>query len=313
MSSPNKNIPLCKIGRMGLLCLVCAVFVLSIMLTACGSGSDDEDSSSGGDTIVLDWENDQIIVEVTSGGDAEDILTTPVRSLNNSDTPPTDWTLTQIGIDVDGDGIPDEVSAYEYDSGGYLERKLTYLDVDANGDPVSVGNPDEIVEYNVDDGVLDYIEYDTDGDGTPERKVNYGYDGEGRIDEEETDSNPVEIWDYDYDTDEGAFLKERYIGDADDANEIVVYNEYGDIVKISANPDSSGVFQSIIEITPTYNNFGNIAATTTIFDIGGTQDTEVVTYSYTWDDTSGNLISYEADDGDNSTIDPVTIFTWVQN
>jgi len=317
MSSPNKNIPLCKIGRMSFLCVVCAVFMLSIMLTACGSGSDDDDSSSGGETIVLDWENDQIIVEVTSGGDSENMLTTPVGSLNSDDTSQANWILTRLNIDTDNNGDIDDASVYEYDSSGYLTKKTTYLTVDVNGDPD--GAPDEIVEYNVDNGMLDEIEYDTDGDGTVDKIVDYDYDSDDRIDDEEIYNSsskagdPDEMWQYDYKTDEGAFLKERYIGGSDDASEIIVYNSHGDIIKISADPNASGVFQSIIEIDNSYDYLDNIATTTTNFYIGDTEDTEVVTYIYSYNDTNGYLESYEADDSDASTVNPVSYFVWAED
>jgi len=324
-SSINNILNTNAANRICRIILVCLLFGLITMLAACGSGDDDEDSTNGGTTIEIDWENDQIIVEeVSSGGYSGDILTTPVRSLNESGELPSGWELTRIGTDNDNNDVADVVYTYQYDSDGYLERKLTYSDLDVNGDPINENSPDEVVEYNVDDGVLDEIEYDTDGDGVTDRIVDYAYDTEGRIDDEEIynssskTGDPDEIWQYDYDPDEddpddAAFLKERYLGGFDEVSEEIVYNEYGDIIKISADPDESGDFQSIIDITPTYNNFGNIATTTTIFDIGGVRDTEVVTYRYTYDDTSGNLLSYEADDGDSTTTDPTTSFTWIQN
>ncbi|MBW1894533.1 MAG: hypothetical protein JRI91_12680 [Deltaproteobacteria bacterium] len=298
------------------LCLGCMV-VFGLMAIVATGGSDDE-ASSGGETILLEWQDDQIIVEVTSGGDTGDILTTPVGSLNSDDTSQTNLTLTQLRIDIDNNGIIDEVYAYEYDSDGYLEKKEHYS-TDGNGDPA--GEPDEIIEYNVDSGVLDEIEYDTGGDGTVNKIIDYSYD-DGVIDKEEIynssskDGDPDETWRYDYDasdyvTEVGAYFKEHYTDDDDSIDEIIVFNSHGDRIKFLANPDGSGEFQSVITITIGYDDdLGNIVTTTTnITTVGGGTETYVATYEYEYD-SDNNIKSYEAVEvGDNGAV-AVTYFIW---
>ncbi|MBW2220304.1 MAG: hypothetical protein JRF40_12565, partial [Deltaproteobacteria bacterium] len=125
------------------------------------------------------------------------------------------------------------------------------------------------------------------------------------------DGDPDETWHYDYTTNEGAYLKECYIGDDDDASEIIVYSPEGDIIKVSANPDASGDFQSIITIQNTYDTYDNILSSTTTIDISGTDpESQTATYEYEYDPDNNNLERYEAVEvGDNGAV-IVTHFIW---
>ncbi len=127
----------------------------------------DNDGSTTGDvdyrdiSVILDNDNDGIIDSVDLDDDNDGILDT-VEGTGDSDA---DGVIDAFDIDSDNDGIPDNIEAQS--TTGYISPNNVF---DANGvDTAYTGglvpvNTDTLIGNNA-DGIPDYLDTDSDGDG----------------------------------------------------------------------------------------------------------------------------------------------------
>ena len=156
--------------------------------------------------------------------------------------------VANSSVDTDGDGEPNEIDTYTYDTDG---NQLTHS-YDTDGD----GGPNRISTYTYDtDGNQLTHSYDTDGDGGPNEIYTSTYDTDGNqlTESRDTDADgePNEIYTSTYDTD-GNQLATIYDYDTSGEPNVIhtaTYDDNGNRLTFSSDNDADGMPNNITTYT----------------------------------------------------------------
>ncbi|MCB1689712.1 MAG: hypothetical protein KDI33_14550 [Halioglobus sp.] len=215
----------------------------------------------------------------------------------------TEGKLVRRTVDYNRDGTPDEITVYTYDSAGNLVR-----DAQTYG---SGGKPDYVAMYSYDDeGNQIGRTRDLDGDGTIDDTASYRYDASGNRTREESGDGSgamatrISVDTYDANGNHTRSEQDRNADGKADQVYTFVYDANGNRVRAEQDDDGDGNADAISEAA--YDADGNLVREESDRDGDGKTD-RVATYAY---DADGRLSREEVDSNDDGTPDLIKSFVY---